>query len=285
MADVNARFQLRSGIASLWSSVNPVLAAGEPGWETDTKKLRIGDGSTAFNALAYLYSTTTHPNLASYAPTLFMGSDTSLYTSALNSLTGRKVVPLGVGVTNGWATAGVGDFVLHLDTDASNAVQIGFEGDGSNIWRRSKVSGAWGSWDANVTVANAQTVTGNKTFSGNTSIANLLSSVLAGGYTSASVNDDTPTAASTYTPDPLAASPGNMRHFTNNAAFTLAAPTRAGDYTMVLQVTNGATAGAITMSGFTKLYGDAFTTTNGHKFVVQIVKQNGAIVGTVQALQ
>lgn len=286
MADVNARFQLRASVSSLWASVNPVLAAGEPGWETDLKRLRIGDGTTAFNALPYLYSTATHPLLAAYAPTLFMGSDTALYTAGLNAVTGRKILPLGVGVTNGWTGAGVGDFVIHLDTDASNALQIGFDGDGSSIWRRAKVSGTWGAWDFTINATGAQTITGNKTFSGLTNIATLLSSILGGGYTSASVNDGTPTAASTYTPDPLAATAGNMRHLTNNAAFTFAPPSRAGDYTMAVMITNGATAGAITMSGsFTKLFGDAFTTTNGHKFLVHIVKQNGSTVATVQALQ
>lgn len=52
MADIPSRFKLRRGTAAQWS-VNPVLAAGEPGWETDTKKLRIGDGVTPFLSLPY----------------------------------------------------------------------------------------------------------------------------------------------------------------------------------------------------------------------------------------
>jgi hypothetical protein len=285
MADVNARFFLRSGLSTLWSSVNPVLAAGEPGWETDTKKLRIGDGTNGFTSLATFYNTTTHPLLAAYAPSLFVGMDSTAYVGNLNSVTGKKVLPLGVGVSNGWSSAGVGDFVLHLDTDSTNAVQIGFEGDGSNIWRRSKVAGTWGAWDSLVTLSGAQTITGNKTFSGSTSIATLLSSLLSGGYTTASVNDGTPAASSTYSPDPLATTAGNMRHITNNAAFTFAAPTRAGDYTLSVQITNGATAGAVTFTGFSKVYGDALTLTNADRFIVQISKHNGAVVAVVQAVQ
>ena len=45
--------QLRRGVASLWTSVNPVLAEAELGVETDTSKLKIGDGTTAWNALPY----------------------------------------------------------------------------------------------------------------------------------------------------------------------------------------------------------------------------------------
>lgn len=45
--------QIRRGTAAAWTSANPVLLAGEEGFETDTRKLKIGDGSTAWNSLAY----------------------------------------------------------------------------------------------------------------------------------------------------------------------------------------------------------------------------------------
>ncbi|WP_062298187.1 SGNH/GDSL hydrolase family protein [Demequina maris] len=40
--------KLRRGTWSQWQTANPVLAAGEPGYETDTGRYRIGDGSTTF---------------------------------------------------------------------------------------------------------------------------------------------------------------------------------------------------------------------------------------------
>lgn len=51
-----ARFQMRKGTAAQWTAANPVLLNGEPGAETDTKKLKIGDGATAWNSLAYIGS-------------------------------------------------------------------------------------------------------------------------------------------------------------------------------------------------------------------------------------
>ncbi len=42
---------LRRGTAVEWSAANPVLLAGEPGYETDTGVFGIGDGSTAWNSL------------------------------------------------------------------------------------------------------------------------------------------------------------------------------------------------------------------------------------------
>ncbi|WP_062294100.1 SGNH/GDSL hydrolase family protein [Demequina phytophila] len=40
--------KLRRGTWAQWQAANPVLAAGEPGYETDTGKYRIGDGGTRF---------------------------------------------------------------------------------------------------------------------------------------------------------------------------------------------------------------------------------------------
>lgn len=51
MAEVKARLKLRQGPAGTWAALNPVLLVGEPGYETDTKRLRIGDGVTAFTSL------------------------------------------------------------------------------------------------------------------------------------------------------------------------------------------------------------------------------------------
>lgn len=51
---VITQIQFRRGTASQWSSTNPVLAAGELGYETDTGNFKIGNGSTAWNSLLVL---------------------------------------------------------------------------------------------------------------------------------------------------------------------------------------------------------------------------------------
>lgn len=51
---VVTQFQFRRGTAAQWTSANPTLAAGEPGLETDTGKFKVGNGSTAWNSLAYV---------------------------------------------------------------------------------------------------------------------------------------------------------------------------------------------------------------------------------------
>ncbi len=49
-----ATIKLRRATAATATTNNPVLAEGEPGFETDTGKLKIGDGSTAWNSLPYV---------------------------------------------------------------------------------------------------------------------------------------------------------------------------------------------------------------------------------------
>ena len=46
-------FKLRRDTASDWVLNNPILSAGEPGFETDTGKFKMGDGTTAWTSLEY----------------------------------------------------------------------------------------------------------------------------------------------------------------------------------------------------------------------------------------
>ena len=46
-------YQLRRDTALRWEEVNPVLALAEPGYETNTGFMKLGDGITAWNQLPY----------------------------------------------------------------------------------------------------------------------------------------------------------------------------------------------------------------------------------------
>lgn len=45
--------QQRRGTAAQWTAANPILAAGEIGFETDTSKFKMGNGSSVWSALQY----------------------------------------------------------------------------------------------------------------------------------------------------------------------------------------------------------------------------------------
>ncbi|NBP55374.1 hypothetical protein EBU71_02335 [bacterium] len=62
------RMQQRRGTASQWTTANPTLAAGEIGFETDTGKFKIGNGSSAWSALSYFTDNTALATLLADAP-------------------------------------------------------------------------------------------------------------------------------------------------------------------------------------------------------------------------
>ena len=136
-----------------------------------------------------------------------------------------------------------------------------------------------------LTAGTGITVTNGSGAAGNPTVAATISTTdtaLTAGYTTTAVNDGTKTTG-TYTPSPVG---GNMRTIINGGAFTLAAPTAAGDYTMVLQITNAATgAGAITLSGFTRNSGSPFTTTANAIFIAYITKIGTSEFINVAAMQ
>lgn len=76
---------------------------------------------------------------------------------------------------------------------------------------------------------------------------------------------------------------GNVHTATNGGAHTLAPPTGTG--TMIIHYTNNASAGAITTSGFTKVTGSSFTTTDTHKFMCFITTGNSVSLLNVVAMQ
>ena len=56
------KIQLRRDTSSNWTSSNPTLSQGELGHETNTGKLKVGDGSTAWTSLGYVDTTYTSSN-------------------------------------------------------------------------------------------------------------------------------------------------------------------------------------------------------------------------------
>jgi hypothetical protein len=56
---VQVQIQLRADTAANWTAESPTLLANEVGLETDTKKLKVGDGTTAWASLAYFPSIVT----------------------------------------------------------------------------------------------------------------------------------------------------------------------------------------------------------------------------------
>lgn len=181
--------------------------------------------------------------------------------------------------TNSGATAPASPYANMLWYDSANDL----------LKMRNEANSAWitlgiVNQTLNQFVASVATGSGNSgeiLMSGGSGVVPSWTSSLTGGFTTTADNDGT-FSSGTYTPTPVG---GNMKYITNGGAFTLAAPTITGEYTMVIQITNAAGAGAITLSGFSKTTGSPFTTTLGHDFFVYITKLNGFTLSNVVALQ
>lgn len=54
---INTVFRFKRGTAEAWARHNPVLDTGEPGFEIDTNRLKVGNGKKAWLDLPYINST------------------------------------------------------------------------------------------------------------------------------------------------------------------------------------------------------------------------------------
>ena len=83
---------LRRGTAAEWTASNPILLEGEVGVETDSKKLKVGDGLTVWASLPYI--------------TLTPSAAASIYATIANpSFTGTVTLDTGVNLVFEGATA------------------------------------------------------------------------------------------------------------------------------------------------------------------------------------
>jgi hypothetical protein len=88
---VAIRIQLRRDTAANWSSVNPILRAGEVGIETDSLRFKIGDGSSTWSSRPYvnvLPSELTELSQDAVNQALTAGNGiTKVYNDAANTIT------------------------------------------------------------------------------------------------------------------------------------------------------------------------------------------------------
>jgi hypothetical protein len=95
--------QFRRGTAALWASANPILAAGEFGYETDTNKGKIGNGTTSYNSLSYVLGSFPATQLSgtSLASNVVSSSLTSVGTLTSLAVTGNVVYHLSTNAQGG----------------------------------------------------------------------------------------------------------------------------------------------------------------------------------------
>lgn len=86
-----SKVQYRRDTAANWTSNNPTLSSGEVGFETDTGKIKIGDGSTAWNSIDAILATSAIELNTAYTLT----SQTAAQKLFNASTNGALTVPVG----------------------------------------------------------------------------------------------------------------------------------------------------------------------------------------------
>jgi len=91
------RMQQRRGTAAQWTAANPILAAGEIGFETDTNKFKMGNGSSTWTALTYFANAAELAAIIDSAPEALntlnelaaaLNDDPAFFTNITNSIAG-----------------------------------------------------------------------------------------------------------------------------------------------------------------------------------------------------
>lgn len=97
-----ARLRARRGTAAAWTASNPVLGLGEVGAETDTRRFKVGDGSSTWSALSY-----------------YGAAPTPQVRGQLSRLTDGTISDITQGVYKSTGLVGV------LDTSTANGISLG----------------------------------------------------------------------------------------------------------------------------------------------------------------
>jgi len=119
------KIQVRRDTASQWSSNNPTLDSGEIGFVTDENKIKLGDGSTAWNSLEYVKADAIVDSVelgtdttGNYVETLVAGAGVSLSgegsESASVTITNEGVVSLAGTASEVEVSASSGSVIIGL---------------------------------------------------------------------------------------------------------------------------------------------------------------------------
>jgi hypothetical protein len=174
---VQVQIQLRADTAANWTSANPTLLANELGLESDTKKIKIGNGTTAWNSLAYfpfvVSGGTVLGNLeiGTTGTLTFEGSTANGFetTLAVTDPTADRTITLpnqsGTVIVSGNAS------IVNADISASAEIAVSKLADGAaRQLLQTDAAGTGVEWASNIDVPGTLDVTGAATFDGSVTI-------------------------------------------------------------------------------------------------------------------
>jgi hypothetical protein len=202
------RMQQRRGTASQWTNANPILNAGEIGWESDNNKFKIGDGTNTWSNLDYFidetaldttlgdYVETSDLGIANGVATLDgSGKLTSTQLPNLEEITADEmdaVLTAGTGVTkvyddpNSTLTLSIGQSVATTDNVTFGTVTASLTGNVTGNVSGNVTGNVTGNVSGNVTGNLTGNVSGNVTGDVTGNVSGNAGTVTNGVYTTGS---------------------------------------------------------------------------------------------------
>jgi hypothetical protein len=169
------RLQLRADTAANWTSVNPILLANELGRETDTGKIKIGNGTSTWTSLAY-QAWATLPvavNAGGTGQTSYTNGQLLIGNTTGNTLTKATLTAgSGVAITNGTGSitvAASGIANTNIAADAEIAVSKLQDGTARQLLQTA-ANGTDVEWASNIDIPGTLDVTGNAVFDANLTV-------------------------------------------------------------------------------------------------------------------
>ncbi len=164
---INSLMQQRRDTASNWSSANPTLLNGELGYETDTGKWKVGNGSAVWAALAY----TPWSQINAYPITTVNIADNAITAAKIadDAVTAAKIANTSVSAGS-YTTADITvDAQGRITSAASGTIGTAGLADGAVTTAKLADDAVTGAKLANdITIANNLTVTNDLTVNGTT---------------------------------------------------------------------------------------------------------------------
>jgi hypothetical protein len=186
---VQVRLKLRRDTAANWTTANPVLLAGELGLESDTNKIKIGDGTTAWTSLGYFPFVvsggvvTGNLEIGTTGTLTFEGSSADAFETTLGVInpTADRTINLpnvsGTIITTGdtgtvTSTMIADGTIVNADISASAEIAVSKLADGAaRQLLQTDAAGTGVEWTSNVDLPGTLDVTGAATFDGAVTIA------------------------------------------------------------------------------------------------------------------
>jgi len=152
----------RRDTSSNWTSGNPILSAGEIGLETNTNKIKLGNGSTAWTSLPYFYGSIEGTNLDGLGDVTITSATTGQFLKWNGSAWVNDAIDLGTDTTGSYVESLVAGTGVSLSNNsgetATPTIAIG-----QSVATSASVSFARLETTGNVVVGGNLTVSGTTT--------------------------------------------------------------------------------------------------------------------------